>query len=42
MNDLVQVYKNILNKQYAVDGYIRITEDQGHWDTDDPFLPITL
>ncbi len=42
MNDLVQVFKNILRKQYAIDGYIRITEDQGKWETDDPYLPITL
>jgi hypothetical protein len=29
MNDLAQVYKTLLRKQYAIDGYIRITEDQG-------------
>ena len=42
LNDLVFVFKHILEKQYNMAGYINITEDQGQWGSGDPNLPIIL
>lgn len=42
LNDLVFVFKQILALQYNSDGYIKITEDQGNWDTKDTYCPVTV
>ena len=42
LNDLAFVFKQILFQQYQTSGYIRITEDQGNWDTSESYMPVTL
>lgn len=42
LNDLAFVFKQILLTQYTTSGYIRITEDQGNWDTSESYMPVTL
>jgi hypothetical protein len=42
LNDLVFVFKQILFHHYQTNGYIRITEDQGQWDANESYMPVTL
>ena len=42
MNDLTHVYKKILLEFYNTNGYIKITEELGHWDLKESFMPTIL
>jgi hypothetical protein len=42
LNDLVYVYKRLLQQQYNLNGYITITEEQGQWDLPNSFMPVVL
>ena len=42
LNDLVQLFKQMLKNQYNLSGYITITEDQGRWDSNNALFPVQL
>ena len=42
MNDLARMFKQILLYHYKTEGYMKITEDLGDWDSRESFLPVIL